>query len=119
MSDCGDPYLRLQTLLHSLEPGEKIRIPKCDLPLAPYPTWRRSIGYPIKGAVLRQFRDGCYHIHDAGLEWVLHRDRHNPHDAFFSHLYHDCRGAFWLMTGLVAASVVAAAGVTVRTLFDG
>lgn len=94
----------------------KVRVPKSGLPDAPYPTWRRSVGYHVRGATFRQYRDGCVHIHETPTEWILHRDAVSPHEDLVGHLYHDCRPAFWAYSVLSSATVAAAAAFAARAV---
>jgi len=114
MGETTDPYARLCESLSGLPPGMKVRVPKSDIPGAPFATWRRSVGYHVKGATFRQYRDGCIHVHETPTEWIFHRDRHNPHENLVKHLYHDCRGAFWVcsfVSGAATAAMVAGAAL--------
>lgn len=108
MGDCEDGYRFLCETLALLPPGEKVRIPKSCFPTAPFPTWRRSVGYHVWGASFRQYRDGCVHVHETTTEWIFHRDRVSPHDSIVQHLREDCPGTFWVSTAFLSLTLIGA-----------
>lgn len=79
---------KLDDFLLGLEPGREINIPK-NIITEPLRGWKvRVLGLPKEGSK-GQIYNGCFHAHDMGDHYCVHKDRVDPDKDPLRHLIKD------------------------------